>query len=158
MRFDFKKAALCLLSVAAAALLGALLGGDMKSTYLSLLRPWFAPPPVVFPIAWSVLYLLMGYALYQALTVRETGLYSRRGMVLSFLAGLLLSALWPMAFFRFRRFTLAFFLIVAMLAFGAFTAADFYKASRRAFFCYLPYLIWLCFALCLNHAVAQLNG
>lgn len=159
MHIDWKKAALSLLSVAAAMLLGILLGGDMKGVYLSLQRPLFAPPPLAFPIVWSILYLLMGFALYRALSARQADSYAaRRGLLTPFFCGLVLSALWPMAFFRFQLFTLGFFMIVAMLAFGAFTAADFYRASRTAFFCYLPYLLWLIFALVLNYRIAQLNG
>ncbi|MCI8624617.1 MAG: tryptophan-rich sensory protein [Provencibacterium sp.] len=158
MRIDWKKALLSLGAAAAAALLGALLGGDMESVYRSLERPWYAPPPIVFPIAWSILYLLMAYAFYQALTAQHPDPYMRQGMMGTFLGGLLLNALWPMVFFRFQLFTLAFYLIVAMIALGAFTEVDFYRISRRAALCYLPYLVWLVFALCLNHAVAQLNG
>lgn len=159
MHIDWKRAALSFLSVLGAMLLGILLGGDMKSVYLSLQRPFFAPPPLAFPIAWSILYLLMGFALYRALSAqRESSYAARRGMLTPFFSGLVLSALWPMVFFRFQLFTLGFFLIVAMLAIGAFTASDFYKVNRTAFFCYLPYLLWLLFALLLNYQIAQLNG
>ena len=158
MKIDIKKAVFSLASVAAALVLGMLSGGDMKDTYLSLKRPWYAPPPAVFPIVWSILYLLMGESLYKGLKGKSAGFFSQKGMEITFLCGLLLSALWPMAFFRFQLFHLAFYLIVAMLVLGAFTEIDFYRVSRRAALCYLPYLLWLIFALFLNHAVARLNG
>ena len=155
MKAELKKAAYSLLSVLAAA---ALLGGDNQKTYLSLQLPWFTPPPAVFPIIWFLLYLLMGYAFYLALCARQSDPYAQRGMVITFLSGLLLSALWPMVFFRFLLFRLAFYLLVLLLILGAFTQADFYRASRRAALCYSPYLVWLIFVLFFSHAAARLNG
>lgn len=158
MKAELKKAACSLLSVAAALALGVLLGGDIEKACLALKRPWYLPPPAVFLILCPVVYLLIAYAFYQALRSPLPNPYTRRGMTITFLSGLLLGALWPMAFFRFSFFTLAFYLLAAMLILGAFTLADFYRASRRAALCYLPYLIGLVFMLFLNHAAARLNG
>lgn len=155
MKAELKNAAYSLLSVASAAALGALLSADTEKNALSSNLPRFAPPAAVLPILWAVLYLLTGYAFYLALSARQPDPYARRGTVVTFLCGLLLSALWPMVFFRFQFFRLAFYLLIALLILGAFTQADFYKASRRAALCYLPYLGWLVFALLLTYAAAR---
>ena len=148
---------LSLAASAAASLLGTLLGGDMSSAYHAMNLPALAPPAAVFPIVWTILYVLMALALYHLLITPQTDYYLRRSTLVLYFSGLLLSALWPGAFFRLGQYTLSFFMIVAMIALGVLTVTRMRRICERSAWLDLPYLVWLVYALYLCYGVARLN-
>jgi benzodiazapine receptor len=126
---------------------------NIGTWYAGLEKPWFTPPGWVFGPAWTVLYLLMGYAAYEAW---KTGKKAEPALKL-FGAQLVLNALWSFVFFGAHELLLAFLeLLVLWLAIAA-TALKFRELSRRAFLAMLPYLAWVTFAGALNFAVWLLN-
>lgn len=145
-------------TAAAASLLGSFAGGDASSSYQSLRLPWFAPPPLTFPIVWTLLYILMGLAAYRVLISQKSDDQRKNSTLAIYFLGLALTALWPLIFFRFGLYTLAFFLIAGMIALGIYTAVGFKKLDERASGLYLPYVGWLVFALILTRSVAALNS
>ena len=137
--------------------LSALVTGDIEGVYDSMMQPSFAPPPIVFPIVWSILYTLLGISLYLVIKdgidkpgVREALLYFTISLVLNFL--------WTPIFFRWNLILLALIWLIAMIVFAAITAYKFYNINKWAGVLWLPYIIWLFFALALNIGYYILNG
>ena len=154
-RLSWLSLAACLLITFAAGAVGAIASVSAPEFYTGLSRPSWAPPPSVFGPVWSVLYLLMGVALW--LVWREARL--TRGLVpyLLFAAQLALNALWTWLFFAWQRGAWAFFEIVVLALLIAATALKFKAIRPLAAALLLPYLAWVCFATALTYSVWRLN-
>lgn len=126
-------------------------------------NPWFAmldkpplyPAPVVFPVVWSILYVMMGVAL--ALVASARGARGRGLAVGLFAVQLALNLAWSPVFFAGHRLTLALGIIVALIVVLAITIVLTWRVRRMAAALLLPYLAWACFASLLNLQFVQLN-
>lgn len=148
-----KLIAACLLSLAAGGL-GALLAGGGFELYGMLDMPPLSPPAVVFPIVWTLLYLLMGAASY--FIYAEKSPASKNALSLYALY-LFANILWPPVFFGKGAFLAAFFLICfqILLILACFSA--YRKISPLAAWLIFPTIIWSFFAIYLNGGVLFLN-
>ena len=135
--------------------LAALLSGGM-SDYRQLNQPPLAPPGWLFPIVWSILYLLMGYAAYRVQTSGKAPAYIRRAMIFYGLQ-LFLNFLWPIVFFGFEWRLAAFFLLLGLWALIYVTMRLFSAIDERAGDLLIPYILWVTFAGYLNLGVYLLN-
>ena len=120
--------------------------------YRTLRKPNWTPPDMVFPIVWTVLYAMIGYAGW--LVWRDTG----TGVAMTFwILQLVLNAAWSWLFFGLRRMDLALvdvsLLILCVL--GFIVAA--HDAVPLASLLFLPYLAWVAVAAALNLRVLQMN-
>ncbi len=144
-----------LLPLAAGGLAALLTGGAMDS-YSQVQRPPLSPPGWVFPVVWSILYLLMGLASYLVLTAPVSG--ERKERALSFYAlQLAVSFAWPVIFFKLSAYGWAFFWLLLLLLLALAAQLLFKHISAAAGKLLLPYLLWLFFALYLNLGVWILN-
>lgn len=121
--------------------------------YTSLIRPPLAPPKVLFPIAWTILYLFMGisYFLYK----KE---FKERS-VLDFLyyIQLFVNALWSFIFFLWKaRFVAILWILLLDILAVLLIYCFFYKKKISAFL-NIPYLIWILFATYLTIGIYVLN-
>ena len=124
--------------------------------YAELARPSFAPPGWVFGPVWTVLYIMMGVALW---LVWSRGRLSEVALPLTlFGLQLVLNALWPVVFFGLHRPGLAFAEIVCLWVAIAATVAVFWRHRPIAGALLLPYLAWVTFAAVLNLAFWRLNA
>jgi tryptophan-rich sensory protein len=155
MKRNWKVFLLCLFIPLAVGGLATLLSGGM-SDFASLNQPPLSPPAWVFPVVWSILYLLMGYASYRVLTSGQPEEKIRRALLV-YGAQLLLNFLWPIVFFRFEMYLTAFFILLALWLLVFFTMWLFSKLDETAGDLLLPYLIWITFAGYLNLGVFLLN-
>lgn len=121
-----------------------------SESYTILNKPFLSPPKIVFPIAWSILYLLMGISFY---IVNKDEIRS----IKNFLIQLILNLIWPILFFNLKLYVLSIIVIILMLYFVSNMIVDFYNIKKIAGYLQLPYLVWLIFALYLNIGVAILN-
>ncbi len=135
--------------------LAALLSGGMER-YGAVEQPPLSPPGWVFPIAWSVLYLLMGYASYRVWVAPAKAALCSRGLRL-YAGQLAVNFLWPILFFGFGWYLAAFFLLLVLWVLILLTVQAFGRADRLASELLLPYLLWVTFAGYLNLGVALLN-
>lgn len=143
-----------ILALGVGALAGVLSRKGLENVYPLLQKSPLTPPGVVFPIVWTVLYLLMGIGL--ALVVDKGGPDVPQAVVLWALQ-LALNFSWSLLFFAGSYFLAALLCLVilwvAILAMiGAFAAV-----SRPAAWLQIPYLLWVTFAGYLNLAVWTLN-
>ena len=119
-------------------------------------QPPLSPPAWVFPVVWTILYLMMGAASYLILVSPAS--QPRRDRALT-VYGLSLAAnfLWPIVFFTMRFYLGAFLLLLLLWVLTAVTALLFSCIDARAGKLMVPYLVWLTFAAYLNLGVWLLN-
>jgi translocator protein len=123
--------------------------------YAGLNKPFFSPPNWLFAPAWTILYILMGIALFyvwKAPKVKKTN----EGLML-FGAQLIFNVIWSIAFFGFKSIIGGLLSIVVLLILILMTTVQFYRIDKRAAYLMLPYLLWVCFATMLNISVYLLN-
>ena len=145
----------CLIIPLAVGGLATFLSGGM-SNYSNLRQPPLAPPGWVFPIIWTSLYILMGYASYRIAIADVPEDYRRRALGLYWIQ-LSLNFLWPIVFFRLEWRLTAFFILL-LLWFAIFLTYRFFTGiDERAGDLLLPYLLWVTFAGYLNLGVYFLN-
>ena len=150
---------LLLFSLAVPLLVGgisALLTSDSMGQYAAMNQPTLAPPGWVFPIAWTLLYLMMGFASYLVLMTRGDGDRKRTAMFV-YAAQLVLNFFWSILFFRFSLYFIAFLWLVVLWVVVLLCTGKFFRVSKRAGLLMIPYMLWLTFAAYLNFAVYQLN-
>lgn len=157
MKTDWAQLAGCILACEAAGLLGSIATvGSIPTWYAALAKPAFAPPNWVFAPVWTLLYAMMGAALYLVLRQGWQRPAVREGAT-AFGVQLGLNVLWSFLFFGLHSPLLAFFGIVLLGLAIAWTIRSFYAVSRPAAGLLVPYLAWVSFATVLNFAIWQLN-
>jgi len=156
MKINWKKLLLCLAIPLAVGGLAAVLSGGM-SDYGAMAKPPLSPPGWVFPVVWSILYLLMGYASYRIL---ESGAAEREIRKALTLYGLQLFAnfVWPLLFFGGGWFLLSFFWLIALWVLIFLTIRAFSGIDETAGNLLIPYILWVTFASYLNFGIYLLNS
>jgi len=155
MKLNWKKLLICLAIPLAVGGLASLLSGGYTD-YRALEQPPLAPPPWVFPVVWSILYLLMGYASYRILVSGQEAQKIRQALT-AYGVQLALNFLWPILFFGLQWRLAAFFLLIGLWIAIFITMRRFLKLDEKAGDLLLPYLLWVCFAGYLNLGVYLLN-
>jgi len=112
-------------------------------------------PGTVFPIVWSVLYVLMGISLYLIIVARRN--LSRPKAQKLFFMQLFLNLIWSVIFFGLRLPLLALLEMIALLAFIILYMRASYNVSRAASYLFLPYLVWVVVAMVLNVGIVVMN-
>ena len=155
MKVNWKKLIVCLLIPLAVGGLATLLSGGM-SDFGAINQPPLSPPGWVFPIVWTVLYLLMGYASYRVVTSGAEPTQITKALRL-YGAQLALNFLWPIVFFGFDWYLVALIVLIALWVLIFLTIRAFSKIDEKAGDLLLPYLLWVTFAGYLNLGVYLLN-
>lgn len=132
-------------------LVGLLTNGQ-NDIYETVRMPEFAPPAILFPIVWSILYVLMGVSLY---LIYRNGA-SRRDYLL-FGAQLLFNLVWPFLFFSLEAFWVAFVWLAVLWLLIFSMILSFCITYPTAAYLQIPYLLWVTFAGVLNFSIASLN-
>lgn len=136
----------------AAGGVSSLFSGNMP--YAAFNKPSFSPPAYLFPIVWTILYILMGISSYIIYSSRDPG----KGKALTAYAlQLVFNFFWSIIFFGFSQYQLAFIWLLAMIILILIMIYQFYKISPLAAYLQIPYLIWCVFAAYLNYAIYTLN-
>ncbi|MBO5200539.1 MAG: tryptophan-rich sensory protein [Clostridia bacterium] len=154
---NLKKLAIAIAIPEAVGLLASLVSGNIGSRYSEFQKPPLSPPGWIFPVVWVILYALMGIASY---LVAQSGYGSKDDKSNAFIfygTQLFFNFLWPIIFFRFEAYILAVAVIFVLNILVIITALCFGRFDRRAFYLFIPYIIWLLFATYLNIGVALLN-
>ena len=153
---QWKKLILCLALPLAVGGLAAWLTMGGMADYASVVKPPLSPPGWVFPVVWTALYLMMGWASYLVWTSgAETG--QVRQALLLYGAQLAVNFLWPLLFFGGKAYLAAFFLLAGLWLLVWLTLHAFLAIREPAGKLLLPYLAWITFAGYLNLGVYLLN-
>ena len=156
MKIYWKPLIVCLLIPLAGGGLSAVFSESGK-VYATFQKPPLSPPGWVFPVIWSILFLLMGLASYFVYT--SSGDRGKISAALSVYAvQLAIALIWPVPFFRMRLYLFAFLLLLTLLVMIVITAVLFFRISKKAGYLLIPYLVWVTFAGYLNFGVFLLNG
>lgn len=141
-------------------LLGGLVVGYLNrnsmNIYNNIKLPSFAPPGYVFPIVWSILYILMGFASYRIYMYRDTEEDIGNSLFI-YIVQLLFNYLWSFIFFSFRLYGVAFIELVILFILVVITCIKFIKLDKLAGALLIPYLVWLIYAGVLNFLVWMYN-
>lgn len=129
---------------------------EIPAWYAGLAKPFWTPPPFVFPIAWSVLYLLMAVSLWRVWNL-ETRSTDRTKAIVWFLVQLALNAVWSPIFFGWHGTKTALLIIVALLFAIAATMLIMARTDRLAAWLLAPYFAWVTYATTINAGVVALN-
>ena len=155
MKKDFKKRLICWAIPLAVGGLAALLSGGMGS-YRVMNQPPLSPPGWVFPIVWTVLYLLMGEASWRVLTSGAEPEKIRKALI-AYGVQLGLNFLWPIVFFGGQMYLTAFLILILLWVAIFITLRRFSAINETAGDLLIPYLLWVTFAGYLNLGVYLLN-
>lgn len=120
-----------------------------------LVKPSIYPPPLAFPIVWSMLYVMMGISLAMILSAR--GARGRGLAAAAFVVQLALNLSWSPVFFAMHQITWAFLIAVAMAVSVLITLVLFWRIRPVGGMLLLPYLAWVCFASALTFEIGRLN-
>ena len=135
--------------------LGGIVGFIISGStdYNSLIQPELAPPAILFPIVWTILYFLMGLS-YGIITIYsdldsdvKTIYYSQ----------LIVNLIWPIIFFVMKNRLLALIWIILLLILIIIMIVKFYKKNKVASLIQIPYLLWTIFATYLNFSIYLFN-
>ena len=144
-----------LLACAVGALSGFLSRNGMQEFQTSVLKPPLTPPPILFPIVWTILYVLMG--LGAALVAQSPSGRSQRTALRIYALQLAVNFFWSILFFNFSAYFAAFLWLILLWVLVLLMIWYFAGVNRAAALLLIPYLLWLTFAAYLNWGVWVLN-
>ncbi|MDQ0503720.1 TspO/MBR family protein [Xanthobacter agilis] len=148
--------AACLALVGSVAVVGgAVTAPAIPGWYAGLVKPAWTPPNGVFPVAWTLLYILMALTLWRLWNAPPTP--ARRTAIGLFLLQLALNAMWSPVFFGLHAPVAGFAVILALLVALILALRAAFAVDRPAGALLLPYLFWVCYASSLNGAIVALN-
>ncbi len=123
--------------------------------YTTITKPSFNPPNWAFPVAWTLLFVLMGVAFYRVLKTPVSS--ARRLAIALFLTQLVVNVCWSLAFFGAHSPLYGLIVIVPFLALILVTIRVFLGVDKAAGLLLFPYAAWVSFATVLNFSILQLN-
>ena len=127
---------------------------DGISNFENINKPSFAPPQAVFPIVWTLLYLLMGISSYLIYSSSKDG---KKTALIFYALQLAFNFIWTFVFFGLSGYFAAFIILLVLLALTAGMIITFLPVNQTAAYIQIPYFIWLCFAGVLNYFIYRLN-
>lgn len=118
-----------------------------------LKQPPLAPPSILFPIVWTILYLLIGISYY----LYKKNTYTNKTEIIIYYTQLLVNALWSIIFFtlKLRFFSIIWILALVILIYTLITL--FNQKYKPSAYLLIPYLIWCIFVTYLNIGIYLLN-
>lgn len=149
-----------IISVIIALLVGALSAfitrGNMD-IYSTLETPPLTPPSFLFPIVWTILYVLMGISAAMIATDSAASRDDKEAAITIYAASLVFNFAWSIIFFNLRAFLPAFVWLLILLALIIKTIVDYSKINKTAAYLQIPYALWVTFAGYLNFGIWWLN-
>lgn len=157
MKKEIKTYAISIAAALAVGGLSALLTSGNMDIYSEIEKPPLAPPSVLFPIVWTLLYILMGVGAAMIFLQREENPRVARNALVTYGVSLFLNFFWSIIFFNMQSFLFAFIWILLLWASILATILQYRKISSLAAALQVPYLLWVTFAAYLNLAIYLLN-
>lgn len=140
-----------LIPVAVGIIVGLITSSSIQ--YNTLVKPVLAPPGILFPIVWTILYILMGVS-YGILKSNDLANPQIR---LIYYLQLFVNAMWSIFFFNLEWRLFAFIWLLLLIALVIVMIIMFYKQNKLAGLLQIPYLLWCLFAAYLNLSIYILN-
>lgn len=144
-----------LATLAVGALSGFLSREGMDRFSETAVQPTLSPPMILFPIVWSILYILMGFG---AARIYLGGAEIGKNRCLNlYIAQLVVNFFWSLLFFNAAAYGFAFLWLLMLLGLVIWMTVCFRKKDRLAGLVQIPYILWLLFAAYLNFGIWRLN-
>lgn len=142
-------------SIIVPLLIGGLVGLIISNyiDYNALVKPTFAPPSIIFPIVWTVLYILMGVSFG---ILKSKSLLDDKTKNIYYIQ-LFVNALWSIFFFVFKWRLFSFIWILLLILLVLLMIKEFYNKNKVSGLLQIPYLLWIIFASILNLSIFLLN-
>ena len=137
--------------------LSALLTMGNMDLYSDIRQPPLAPPAILFPIVWTVLYVLMGVSAAMVLTDGRLKEGERSSAMIPYAASLFVNFFWSIIFFNMKSFLFALVWLLLLIYLVVKTVRCYAKVSPLAAYLQIPYIAWLIFAAYLNAAIYLIN-
>lgn len=119
----------------------------IKTWYPFLNKPMLTPPNIVFPIAWSIIYLCMGISLGMILLSKS----KKKSLLMKiFIVQLFFNFIWSILFFYFQNPLLGFIDILLLDITVTWFTVQSYPIKKASSLLFVPYLLWIYFASYLN--------
>lgn len=134
--------------------ISSLITMDGFRQYTEINQPPLSPPSAVFPVVWTILYILMGISSYLVYEKKDA---DNKNALTLYAIQLAINFIWPIFFFGFNAYLFSFIILIVLWIFVLLTIISFYKINKTAALLMTPYLIWLTFAGYLNLGVYILN-
>jgi len=132
--------------------------GNSKRKYADFKQPPLSPPGFLFPIVWTILYILMGISSYLAYQGAVAAHASVAIVLVPYIIQLILNFTWSVIFFGKRRYLLGSVWLLMLIAAIIWMMTAFYPYSPIAAYLQIPYLVWCLFATYLSFSITRLNG
>ncbi|HIT72277.1 MAG TPA: tryptophan-rich sensory protein [Candidatus Fimicola cottocaccae] len=154
MKIKFKPLIISILIALAVGGLSGFISMGSMDTYENLQRPALSPPSWVFPVVWTILFILMGIASYIVYMSNS----DIKGKALKVYAiQLAVNFIWPLIFFNGQKYFLAFVWLLFLIVLIVETILLFKEVNKKAAILLIPYLLWTIFAGYLNISIYLLN-
>lgn len=154
MQIKWKPLACSIAIPLALGLLAGFLTKDSMGIYEQLNRPAMALPGYIFQAIWLILFVLLGIASY---IIYVSGSSEKEKALLLYGINLLLIYIWPILFFLFQSYYVAFAIEIILWGIAFTMVSMFTQTSRLAGWILLPYFIWVTYAAYLNFQILLLN-
>ena len=161
-KFNVIKLIIAIAIPLAVGMLSSFITKDAMMSFNAMKKPPLAPPGILFPIAWTILYILMGissYIIYVYDAKNDTSSLNLKNKCLSIYAiQLFFNFFWSIIFFKFKLYIFAFAWLVILWILVFKLIKESKKVSKVASYLLIPYLAWMTFAAYLNIGIIILNN
>ena len=130
--------------------------GASNVWYNALVKSALTPAGWVFGVAWTILYILLGIALFLVINNKKARIDKSRAYWLFFWQ-MVFNALWSYVFFGAHMVALALLTLIMLIVVSIYMERAFRPISKAAAYLVWPYIIWMCFATYLNATIMVLN-
>ena len=127
----------------------------MEGFQQNVTQPLLSPPMILFPVVWTVLYILMGVG--AARVYLEGAKVGKNRCLNLYVVQLVFNFFWSLIFFNARAYGFAFLWLLILLFFVIWMTFCFWTTAKLSGILQIPYILWLLFAAYLNFAIWQLN-
>lgn len=156
MKEKIKSYAFFILSALAVGGLSAFFTRNNMDINNNVLMPPLSPPPILFPIVWTILFILMGIS--AAMIYNSDAPHGKkRSALLIYALSLAVNFSWNIIFFNWRAFGFAFFWLLLLLFLIILTIIKYYNIKKIAAYLQIPYAMWVTFAGYLTAGIWWLN-
>lgn len=137
--------------------LSALITCNSMDIYDQINQPFLAPPSWLFPVVWTILFILMGVSVGLIYEAKNAKPEDKKKAFILYGVNLVLNFLWSIIFFNFGSFFIAFLLLMLLIFVILRMITAFNKISPTAAYLQVPYIIWCCFASYLTASIWLMN-
>lgn len=152
-----KTYAISILIALAVGGLSAFFTRNGMNLYRDIITPPLSPPSILFPIVWTVLFILMGISAAMIYLDKNASGAQKSSALATYILSLIVNFFWSLIFFNLRAFLFAFLWLLLLLYLVIRTIMKYYKINRVAAYLQIPYALWVTFAGYLTFAIWYLN-